>query len=166
MKFTPDMYRIGQGFDVHRFQRGRKLILGGVEIPYAFGLAGHSDADVLLHALMNALLGAIGKGDIGIHFPDTDSRYRGISSAKLLAQVLRIIRQKGFSLVNGDLTVIAQKPRLAPFFKQVRANVAGFLGVPQSQINVKAVTTEGLGWLGQGQGMAAAAVVLLQRRKK
>lgn len=164
MKFTPEMYRVGQGFDVHRFQRGRKLILGGVEIPYALGLAGHSDADVLLHALMNALLGAIGEGDIGIHFPDTDSRYRGISSAKLLARVLRIIRQKRFSLVNGDFTLIAQKPRLAPFFKQVRANVARLLGVPQAKINIKAVTTEGLGWVGRGRGMAAAAVVLLQKR--
>lgn len=164
MKFTPEMYRVGQGFDVHRFQRGRKLILGGVEIPYALGLAGHSDADVLLHALMNALLGAIGEGDIGIHFPDTDSRYRGISSTKLLARVLRIIRQKKFSLVNGDFTLIAQKPRLAPFFKRVRANVARLLGVPQAKINIKAVTTEGLGWVGRGRGMAAAAVVLLQKR--
>ena len=156
--------RIGHGFDVHRFRRGRRLVLGGVEIPSSFGLAGHSDADVLLHALINALLGAAGMGDIGTHFPDSDPRYKGISSAKLLAQVLRIIRQKRFSLVNGDLTVIAQKPRLAPFFKQVRANVARLLGVPQSKINIKAVTTEGLGWVGQGRGMAASVVVLLQKR--
>src|SRR3990167_10138997 len=111
--------RIGHGLDVHRLQRGRKLILGGLEIPYGLGLAGHSDADVLLHALINALLGAMGKGDIGSHFPDTDPRTKGISSEKLLQQVLKMMEQGKFKVINGDITVLAQKPRLAPFFKKI-----------------------------------------------
>lgn len=163
MKFTPEMYRVGQGFDVHRFQRGRKLILGGVEIPYALGLAGHSDADVLLHALMNALLGAIGEGDIGIHFPDTDSRTKGISSERLLERVLKMVQRDGFRLVNGDITVMAEKPRLAPFSQKIRESLAKLLEVRTQQINLKAVTTEGLGWIGAGKGMAATAVVLLAK---
>ncbi len=155
--------RIGHGFDVHRFKRGRKLMLGGVEIPYALGLAGHSDADVVLHALINALLGAVGKGDIGSHFPDSDPRYKGISSALLLEQVLKMVEREKFRLVNGDITVIAEKPRLAPFSKKIRAKLAGLLNVPPQRINLKAVTTEGLGWIGQGKGMAATAVVLLAK---
>ena len=157
--------RIGHGFDVHRFQRGRKLMLGGVHIPHVLGLAGHSDADVLLHALMNALLGAMGKGDIGSHFPDTDPRYKNISSEKLLRQVLQMMQRAKFRLVNGDITIVAQKPRLAPFFKQIRRRVARLLRVPVERINLKAVTTEGLGWVGEGRGMAATAVVLLEKRK-
>ena len=157
--------RIGHGFDVHRFQRGRRLILGGVQIPHAFGLAGHSDADVLLHALMNALLGAMGKGDIGNHFPDTEQRTKGISSEKLLRQVLRMMERAKFRVVNGDITIVAQKPRLAPFFKKIRRRVAKLLRVPDERINLKAVTTEGLGWVGEGRGMAATAVVLLEKRK-
>lgn len=156
-------YRIGHGFDIHRLRRGRKLILGGVEIPHPFGLAGHSDADVVLHALMNALLGAMGKGDIGIHFPDTDPRYKSISSARLLERVLKMVRQEKFRVVNGDITVIAEKPRLAPFAKKIRLKLAGLLNVPPERINLKAVTTEGLGWIGQGKGMAATAVVLLAK---
>ena len=159
-------YRIGQGFDVHRFGRGRKLILGGVEIPYGFGLIGHSDADVLLHALMNALLGALGRGDIGTHFPDTDPHYKGIASTKLLTQVLKMMRQGGFRIVNGDITLLAQKPRLAPFFKPIRKKLAQLLKVTKDRINLKAGTSEKLGWVGRGQGMAAAAVVLLERRRK
>jgi len=155
--------RIGHGFDVHRFKRGRKLMLGGVEIPYALGLAGHSDADVVLHALINALLGAMGKGDIGAHFPDTDPRYKGISSARLLEQVLKMMRRDKFRLVNGDITVIAEKPRLAPFSKKIGAKLSGLLNVPPQRINLKAVTTEGLGWIGAGKGMAATAVVLLAK---
>src|SRR3989338_1021194 len=158
--------RIGHGLDVHRFQRGRKLILGGLEIPYAYGLAGHSDADVALHALINALLGAMGKGDIGAHFPDTDRRYKGISSALLLKQVLKMIEREKFRLVNGDITVVAEKPRLAPFAKKIRAKLAGLLNVPQQRINLKAVTTEGLGWIGQGKAMAATAVVLLEKTRR
>ena len=159
------MYRIGHGFDVHRFRRGRKLILGGVEIPHAFGLSGHSDADVLLHALMNALLGAMGKGDIGTHFPDTDPRTKGISSQRLLHRVLRMMDQGGFRIMNGDITLLAQKPRLAPFFEKIREKLAELLEVREDKINIKAVTTEGLGWVGEGRGMAAVAVVLLQKRK-
>ena len=156
--------RIGHGLDVHRFQRGRKLILGGVEISYPLGLAGHSDADVVLHALINALLGAMGKGDIGSHFPDTDPRTTGISSEKLLQQVLKIMEQGKFKVINGDITVLAQKPRLAPFFKKIRERVAKLLKVGADKINIKAVTTEGLGWIGAGKGMAATAVVLLEKR--
>ena len=155
--------RIGHGLDVHRFQRGRKLILGGLEIPYGLGLAGHSDADVLLHALINALLGAMGKGDIGSHFPDTDPRTKGISSEKLLQQVLKMMEQGKFKVINGDITVLAQKPRLSPFFKKIRERVAKLLKVGADRINIKAVTTEGLGWIGAGKGMAATAVVLLAK---
>jgi len=159
-------YRVGHGFDVHRFRRGRKFILGGVRIPHAFGLEGHSDADVLIHALMNALLGAMGKGDIGIHFPDTDSRYKGISSERLLARVLRMVDQEGLGLMNGDITLIAEKPRLAPFFPEIKKNLSRLLKVPPSRLNIKAVTTEGLGWAGEGRGIAATAVVLLRRKRR
>lgn len=159
-------YRIGHGFDVHRFQRGRKLVLGGVVIPNATGLAGHSDADVLLHALINALLGAMGKGDIGTHFPDSDPRYKNISSEKLLAQVLQMMRRGKFRVVNGDVTVIAQKPRLAPHAEKIRRRVAGLLKIPAERFNFKAATTEGLGWIGAGRGMAATAVVLLEKQRR
>ena len=157
--------RIGHGFDVHRFQRGRKLMLGGVHIPHVLGLAGHSDADVLLHALMNALLGAMGQGDIGVHFPDTDPRFKNISSEKLLRQVLRMMEREKFRIVNGDITIVAQKPRLAPFFIEIRRRVARLIRVPVARINLKAMTTEGLGWIGEGRGMAATAVVLLEQRR-
>lgn len=159
-------YRIGHGLDVHRFKRGRKFVLGGVEIPSAFGLQGHSDADVLLHALINALLGAIGKGDIGSHFPDTDPRYRGISSEKLLKPVLRMMDGAGFVIINGDITLLAQRPRLASFFPKIKKNLSRLLKVPAGRLNIKAVTTEGLGWIGQGRGLAAAAVVLLQKKRR
>ncbi len=161
----PSDLRIGHGLDVHRFQRGRKLILGGLEIPYGLGLAGHSDADVLLHALINALLGAMGEGDIGSHFPDTDPRTKGISSEKLLQQVLKMMEQGKFKVINGDITVLAQKPRLAPFFKKIKERVAKLLKVGADKINIKAVTTEGLGWIGAGKGMAATAVVLLRKTR-
>lgn len=157
-------YRIGHGFDVHKFQRGRKLVLGGVEIPYAFGLAGHSDADVLIHALINALLGAMGRGDIGSHFPDTDPRYKGISSARLLKRVLQMMEKAGFRIVNGDITVLAQEPRLSPFFREIRENLARLLKIEEDKINIKAGTAEGLGWLGKKRGMAAMAAVLLDKR--
>ncbi len=159
-------YRIGHGFDVHRFRRGRKLVLGGVEIPYAFGLTGHSDADVLIHALINALLGAMGMGDIGSHFPDTDPRYKGISSVELLSRVLRMMRRRKFGIVNGDITVIAQKPKLSPFSRKIRQRLAKLLKLSDDQINLKAVTTEGLGWIGEGRGMAATAVVLLKKQRR
>ncbi|HBA41265.1 MAG TPA: 2-C-methyl-D-erythritol 2,4-cyclodiphosphate synthase [Deltaproteobacteria bacterium] len=155
--------RIGHGLDAHRLQRGRRLVLGGVEIPYPFGLAGHSDADVLLHALINALLGAMGKGDIGSHFPDTDPRTKGISSEKLLQQVLKMMEQGKFKVINGDITVLAQKPHLAPFAEKIRKRLAKLLKVHAERINIKAATTEGLGWVGEGKGMAATAVVLLSK---
>ena len=157
--------RIGHGFDAHRFQRGRKLILGGVEIPHSAGLAGHSDADVLLHALINALLGALGEGDIGIHFPDSNPRYKNISSSKLLREVLAILRRKKFSIVNVDATVIAEKPRLAPHYQKIRRRVAELLKISTSSVNVKAATTERMGWIGEGRGMAATAVALLEKRR-
>lgn len=161
-----DTFRIGHGLDVHRFQRGRKLILGGVEIPHHSGLAGHSDADVLLHALMNALLGAMGKGDIGSHFPDTDPRSKGISSELLTKRVLKMLNQGRFRVINADITLLAQRPRLAPFFGRIRQRVARLLGVPVGRLNVKAATTEQLGWIGKGHGMSATAVVLLEKRAK
>jgi 2-C-methyl-D-erythritol 2,4-cyclodiphosphate synthase len=155
--------RIGHGFDVHRFRRGRKLMLGGVAIPHTAGLMGHSDADVLLHALINALLGAMGEGDIGTHFPDSDPRYKDIESAKLLAEVLAIMRRKRFKLINADVTLVAQQPKLAPHYAAMRKTVAGHCRVDESKINIKATTTETLGWTGKGEGMAATAVVLLGR---
>jgi 2-C-methyl-D-erythritol 2,4-cyclodiphosphate synthase len=156
-------FRIGHGFDVHRFRRGRKLILGGIEIPHRAGLMGHSDADVLLHALINALLGAMSEGDIGTHFPDRDPRYENISSTKLLQAALRLMRRKRFTLVNADVTVVAQQPKLAPYYSAMRKSVAQQLKTAEHKISIKATTTEKLGWLGKGEGMAATAVVLLRR---
>jgi 2-C-methyl-D-erythritol 2,4-cyclodiphosphate synthase len=159
----PKEFRIGHGFDVHRFRRGRKLILGGVEIPHSQGLAGHSDADALLHALMNALLGAMADGDIGRHFPDSDPRYKDIASGKLLAEVLRIMRRMRFKLVNADMTVVAERPKLSPHYSRIRKSVASLCHVAESRISVKATTTEKLGWTGQGKGVAVTAMVLLSR---
>jgi 2-C-methyl-D-erythritol 2,4-cyclodiphosphate synthase len=155
--------RIGHGFDVHRFRRGRKLILGGVEIPYDKGLAGHSDADAVLHALIDALLGAMAEGDIGTHFPDRDPAYKVVASGKLLAQVLRIMRRKRFNLVNADVTVVAERPKLSPYYLRIRKNVAALCNIAESRISVKATTTEKLGWTGQGKAVAVTAVVLLSR---
>jgi 2-C-methyl-D-erythritol 2,4-cyclodiphosphate synthase len=155
-------FRIGHGFDMHRFRRGRKLMLGGVEIPSAVGLWGHSDADVLLHALINALLGAMGEGDIGIHFPDSDPRYKDVASTRLLAKVLDIMRRKKLTLVNADVTLVAERPKLAPYYPAMRKSVASQFKVAETRINIKATTTEKLGALGQGKGMAATAVVLLR----
>ncbi len=154
--------RIGQGFDVHGLVEGRKLIIGGVEISYHLGLAGHSDADVLLHAICDALLGAAGLGDIGRHFPDTDSRFKGVDSRHLLREVLRLIALKGYHVVNVDATIIAQAPRMAPHIPQMEANIAADLGVAVDCINVKATTTERLGYTGRGEGIAAQAVCLLR----
>lgn len=154
--------RIGQGFDVHGLVEGRKLIIGGVEISYHLGLAGHSDADVLLHAICDALLGAAGLGDIGRHFPDTDSRFKGIDSRHLLREVLRLVALKGYHVVNVDATIIAQAPRMAPYIPQMEANIAADLGVDVDCVNVKATTTERLGYTGRGEGIAAQAVCLLR----
>ena len=155
--------RIGQGYDVHRLTAGRKLILGGVEIPFELGLEGHSDADVLLHAVMDALLGAAGLGDIGQHFPDTDPRYEGISSLKLLALVREKLYWAGYEVENVDVTMIAQKPKLRDYISQMEENIAQVLGVEEEQINVKATTEEHLGFTGAEEGMACHAVCLLER---
>ncbi len=154
--------RIGMGYDVHRLTEGRKLILGGVEIPYEKGLLGHSDADVLIHAVMDALLGAAALGDIGKHFPDTDEKYRGISSVVLLRRVAALLEEKCLVIENIDATVIAQRPKLLPYMEQMRSNIAEALGLETDQVNIKATTEEGLGFTGSGEGISAQAVCLLQ----
>ena len=155
--------RIGHGYDVHRLVEGRKLILGGVDIPWEKGLLGHSDADVLVHAVMDALTGAARLGDIGKLFPDTDPRYAGISSLKLLAEVGRLLGEKGFAVVNIDAVLLAQAPKVGPYRPQMAANIAAALGIDPEQVNVKATTEEGLGFTGDGSGMAAHAVALLEK---
>ena len=156
--------RIGHGYDVHRLTEGRKLILGGVDIPWEKGLLGHSDADVLTHAVMDALTGAARLGDIGRLFPDTDPAYAGISSLKLLAEVGRLLAEKGFAVVNIDATLIAQAPKVAPYREAMRQNIAAALGVDIAQISVKATTEEHLGFTGTGEGMAAHAVALVEKQ--
>ena len=155
------LLRIGQGYDVHRLVEGRKLILGGVEIPYEKGLLGHSDADVLLHAVMDALLGAAALGDIGQHFPDSDERYKGISSVELLKEVGKILQENGYLIENIDSTVIAQRPKLLPYRPQMAKNIADALGIEPDQVSVKATTEEGLGFTGTGEGISAQAIALL-----
>ena len=153
--------RIGHGYDVHALVPGRKLILGGVEIPYELGLDGHSDADVLLHAVMDALLGAAGLGDIGLHFPDTDMRYKGADSGKLLECVGEKIKEAGYRVGNIDVTMIAQRPKLRPFIPRMQENIAETLGIDLGKVNVKATTEEHLGFTGEGKGMSCHAVCLL-----
>lgn len=155
--------RIGHGYDVHRLTEGRKLILGGVDIPWEKGLLGHSDADVLVHAIMDALTGASRLGDIGKLFPDTDPAYSGISSLKLLREVGRLLREKGFAVVNIDATLLAQAPKIAPYKPQMAENIAKALEIDVEQVNVKATTEEKLGFTGDGSGMAAHAVALLEK---
>jgi 2-C-methyl-D-erythritol 2,4-cyclodiphosphate synthase len=155
--------RIGHGFDVHAFADGRRLVLGGVEIVHARGLAGHSDADVLIHALCDAVLGAAGLGDIGRHFPDTDERYRGADSSELLRAVLEKAADAGWQVGNADMTIVAQAPKLAPYIERMREHLALLCRVPVAQLNVKATTTERLGFAGREEGIAAHAVVLLVR---
>lgn len=157
------MMRVGHGYDVHRLVSGRKLILGGVEIPWEMGLLGHSDADVLVHAVMDALLGAAGLWDIGHAFPDNDPAYEGIDSMILLGRVREMLEEKGYTVGNIDATVLAQRPKLAGHIPQMRCNIARVLGVEEDCINVKATTEEGLGFTGIGEGMAAHAVALLNR---
>jgi len=153
--------RIGHGYDVHRLVEGRKLIMGGVDIPWTLGLLGHSDADVLLHAVADAILGAIGEGDIGRHFPDTDAAYKGADSLKLLSHVMRLAESRGYRLGNLDATIIAQQPKMAPHIPTMRDNIAAVLNATAGQINVKATTEEGLGFSGRGEGISAHAVVLM-----
>jgi len=154
--------RVGFGYDVHALVTGRPLFLGGIEISYPFGLQGHSDADVLLHAICDALLGAIGEGDIGKHFPDTDSQYRDIRSTVLLKRVINKIKEKGFHLVNIDATVVAQEPKLTEFIPRMVKQIADVLEIESGRVNVKATTTEGLGFTGRGEGIAAYAVALVE----
>lgn len=158
--------RIGHGYDVHRLVEGRKLILGGVEVPHTLGLLGHSDADVLTHAVMDALLGAAALGDIGRHFPDTDPAYQGADSLVLLDHVMALLDQAGWQVGNVDATILAQKPKLAPYISQMRDNLARHMGVSPEQVNVKATTEEKLGFTGTEQGMAAHAVCLLEPKIK
>ncbi|WP_407271470.1 2-C-methyl-D-erythritol 2,4-cyclodiphosphate synthase [Radiobacillus sp. PE A8.2] len=158
------MFRIGQGFDVHQLVEGRKCIIGGIEIPFEKGLLGHSDADVLLHTIADACLGAIGEGDIGKHFPDTDPKYKDADSATLLSHVMMLVGEQGYHLGNLDCTLIAQAPKMAPYISEIRENIARIMGVEVTQINVKATTTEKLGFTGRGEGIACQAVVLLQSK--
>lgn len=154
--------RIGMGYDVHRLVEDRDLIIGGEKIEYEYGLLGHSDADVLLHAIMDALLGAAALGDIGTHFPDTDERYRGISSVRLLAYVDQLLEENGYSVGNIDATIIAQRPKMAPYIPKIRENIANTLGLELNQVNIKATTEEGLGFTGSGDGISAQVVCILE----
>lgn len=155
--------RVGLGYDAHRLVAGRPLILGGVGIPYAQGLLGHSDADVLSHAIGDALLGAVGAGDLGTHFPDKDPAYKNISSLILLERIMQIVRDRGFAPVNVDATLVAQQPRLAPHIPLMQANLAPILGLTPADVNIKATTTEQMGFAGRGEGLAAYAVVLVTK---
>lgn len=157
------MFRVGHGYDVHRLVTGRKLILGGVEIPYEFGLLGHSDADVLTHAVMDALLGAAALGDIGRHFPDTDPAYKGADSLKLLDHVMELLAQNGWRVGNVDATIVAQRPKLAAFLPGMKEKLAARMKVDPGQVNVKATTEEKLGFTGSGEGIAVHAVALLEK---
>lgn len=157
-------FRIGHGYDVHRLTEGRPLVLGGVEIPYERGLLGHSDADVLTHAAMDAILGALALGDIGQHFPDSDPTYKGISSILLLEKVADLMRDEGYNLGNIDITVLAEKPKLAGYIPTMRETLAEALSVPVTSVSIKATTEEGLGFTGAGEGIAAHAVVLLEQQ--
>ncbi len=158
------MYRIGNGYDVHKLVEGRKLILGGVEVPHTMGLLGHSDADVLVHAIMDAMLGALALGDIGQHFPDTDPEYSGADSMKLLAHVIELVERKGYKLCNLDSQIVAQKPKLKPYIEDMRVNIAKTIGSELERVSVKATTEERLGFTGSEAGMKAYAVVLLEKR--
>jgi len=155
--------RVGLGFDVHRFADGRKLILGGVEIPFEMGLLGHSDADVLLHAITDAILGAMGEDDIGVHFPDTDAATEGIDSADILAKIAGLTANNGYRIVNVDSVLVAQRPKIAPYRAAMKERIAGILSIDREMVGIKGKTTEGLGFAGRGEGIAAHAVVLLEK---
>lgn len=156
--------RVGTGYDIHRFVKGRPLVLGGVRVPYLYGLEGHSDADVLLHAVSDAILGATGMGDIGEHFPNTDKRYKNISSMVLLRRVFERVSKQGYAVGNVDTVILAEKPNLKKYKPRMRANIAKALHIQESSVNIKATTNEGLGAVGRGEGIAAMAVVVLVRR--
>ena len=158
-------FKIGHGYDVHKLIPDRKLILGGVEIDYELGLLGHSDADVLVHAIMDSLIGAMGLGDIGKHFPDTDDRYKGICSISLLSSVYSLIKESGYTVSNIDATVIAQRPKLSPYIEKMRSNIAFALNIEPQSVNIKATTEEHLGFTGRGEGISAHAVSLIEKNK-
>jgi len=158
------MYRMGIGYDAHKFMEGRLLVIGGVIIEYARGLTGHSDADVLVHAIMDALLGAASLGDIGIHFPDTDPGYSGADSLELLKEVKKMLDGQGYRICNIDTVIIAQEPRMRPYICEMKRNIAGVLGIFESQLNLKATTTEGLGFEGRKEGIAAHAIALIAKK--
>jgi len=157
-------FKVGQGYDAHRFETGRRLVIGGVDIKYEKGLAGHSDADVLVHAIMDSLLGAAGMGDIGVHFPDDDPRWRGANSVELLEKVTRLLQDKGWWVNNVDCTVVAERPKLAPYIDAMRENLAKAMQTTPENVNVKATTTEGMGFAGEGMGMEAYAVASIIKR--
>lgn len=156
-------FRVGQGYDAHRLVEGRPLVIGGVTVPFEKGLLGHSDADVLTHAIMDALFGAAGLGDIGRHFPDSDARFKGISSIALLSETREIIANAGYQIVNLDATVLAERPKLAPFKQEMARRIANTLSIPEGDVNIKATSEEGMGFTGTGEGMAAHAVCLIRR---
>jgi 2-C-methyl-D-erythritol 2,4-cyclodiphosphate synthase len=158
--------RIGMGYDVHRLIRGRKLVLGGVAIPFKKGLLGHSDADVLVHAVCDALLGAAGLGDIGLHFPDTDPEYKDVSSIKILAKTYKLVSGKKFKIINLDSTIFAEAPKLSPYTEEMKKNIARTIEIERECVNIKATTVEGLGMIGKGEGIGAMCVVLIQSLKK
>lgn len=158
------MIQVGLGYDSHRFAKNRPLILGGVKVPFDKGLAGHSDADVVIHALIDALLGAAGLGDIGGHFPDSDPRYKGVSSLKLLAETVRLMKPR-FSIVHTDITLLAEVPKIGPYKQRMRARLAHAMGIAVANVNVKAKTNEGMGFVGRREGMAAAAVATVEKKK-
>ena len=158
--------RIGMGYDVHRLIRGRKLVLGGVAIPFKKGLLGHSDADVLVHAVCDALLGAAGLGDIGLHFPDTDPEYKDVSSIKILAKTYKLVSGKKFKIINLDSTIFAEAPKLSPYTEEMKKNIARTIEIEPECVNIKATTFEGLGMIGKGEGIGAMCVVLIQSLKK
>lgn len=156
--------RVGIGYDVHKLDKNRKLILGGVEIPNALGLLGHSDADVLLHAIMDALLGAASLGDIGRHFPDTNSKYKDISSLKLLERVMELLDEKGYKIVNIDATIIAQRPKLSPYISSMIKKICNVLNIDEDRLNIKATTEEGLGFTGKGEGISSQSICLITKK--
>lgn len=158
------MFRIGFGYDTHRLVKGRSLVIGGVQIPYELGLEGHSDADVLIHSLMDAILGALGKGDIGIHFPDNDPAYKGIDSTLLLERIMSLASHDGYKINNSDSTIVAQRPKLAMYIQNMKDRLSQILEVSPDRINIKATTTEGMGFCGRGEGIAAYSVVSLVKR--
>ncbi|MER2132481.1 MAG: 2-C-methyl-D-erythritol 2,4-cyclodiphosphate synthase [Carnobacterium inhibens] len=158
------MIRVGQGYDVHQLVRDRSLIIGGVTIPYEYGLLGHSDADVLLHAIIDALLGAAGKGDIGYHFPDTDEQFKNVDSRELLRKVWRLLKQEGYTIGNIDATVLAESPKLAPYLAEMKENIAYDCQTSIQHVNVKATTSETMGFIGRKEGLAAMAVCLLEKQ--